>query len=863
MKLSEHADHSERLVGLRGEDIHQWIDGLFDVEGFDQLLRSGRTPDFDPYDHRKYRHCQEALADAIEAFSGKYTPKQVRAVFECHVRGDYGGYLPSREDFENGTFKEKYHESEAQAQRERILDPAELTEYFSGRAYSRKVSDEVKDSNYFRLRIVLPTAIAIVLFVTSVFAFVIPVFRSSMLEHKKEMIRELTAAAASMIAHSAQQQREGKLSAAQAKKLAADQIAAMRYGGSGKDYFWITDMHPRMVMHPYRPDLVGKDLTHYSDTKGESGKRLFVDSVRIVRDQGSGYMEYMWQWMDDPSRMAPKLSYVQGIPAWGWIIGTGVYIDDVQREIDRLTRNLMLIFAAIGAVLVLVLLSVVWQSRRIEDERQRAEAGLLEAKERYRALVEASQEGYILDIGGVTIYSNRTLQRMLGLSEEELAARKSWDLLSPGAQNEKARQRLVELAEEGEARAGSFEAQLSGPSGETVDVIVSIAKIFFSQKNGHVVSFRPVKRTRVRSLLETFVGTGTQPEDRAGVLEELQRAESTGQVVQALNRLSLLVREMAEQGVRPGPLRQLIGEAFDGAARSLLRLAVAEFGEPPVPFAFLSLGSNSRHEMTMFSDQDNAIVFQDVDAGQQEQTTRYFLKLADRVCAGLNEAGYPYCPGGVMAVNPKWCLPLAEWKACLSGWAESATPDAILELNVFADIACIDGEQTLVDQLHAHIHACTGQNTAFFMQFARNCLLYKVPVELLGKVRADKRPSLAINIKECLKPVEIFVRLYALKHAIAEPSTVGRLRLLAAQGALAQEVVDEIVYVFDYLWRMRFYNQLFSHADLKQVNDRLELSMLTEVERQNLRNVLARIAAHQEKLCAPFLGMPRHMLPLS
>ncbi|MBW2731371.1 MAG: cache domain-containing protein [Deltaproteobacteria bacterium] len=872
MRISEHADRSEKLVGLRAEDIHKWIDDLFDAEGFDQLLRLGRSPDYDPYDHRKFRHCQEAIKDACDEFAGKYTPEQVRAVFECHIRDDYDGYLPHREDFENGTFTEKYHDSEEQAKAERILNPAELSEYFKGQAYSQHQLHAKRLGTGFRLRIILPTLATIVLFVTSVFAFVIPAFRSTMLDGKKTMVRELTSAAVSVVESYAQQEQQGKLSKNKAQELAAAKVRAMRYGAKGKDYFWITDMHPMMVMHPYRPDLVGADLESYTDTKGQGGKKLFVEAVHIVRKQGAGYMEYLWQWKDDPSRTGPKLSYVRGVPSWGWIIGTGIYLDDVQTEIDRLTRNLSTLFILIGAALAIMLLSVVLQSRKISEERISAQMGLHEAKERYRALVDASKEGYILDIEGECIYSNRTLQRMLGLSAEELAARKVWDLLVPGAPaNESAREHLMKLSD-GEARASSFPAQLAAGSGGVVDVMVSISKIFFSQKNGHVISFRLVRRTRVRSLLESFVDASSQREEGAGVLKELEESKSVGQIVETLNRLSLLVREMADQGVRPGLLRHTIGETFDASVASLMKMALKEVGKAPVPFAFLALGSNARHEMTMFSDQDNALVFADVSPGKKEDVTKYFLELSDHVCSNLNEVGYPYCPGGIMAVNPQWCMPLSAWKSRFGEWVNNATPKSILEFNVFFDIHCIYGEQEIADALTEHIHDLTEDNTTFFMHFSRNCLLYKAPLDLLSKRRVDKKRTAkkraeqeenpgTINIKECLKPVEIFVRVHALKHRVIERSTLGRLMKLGEMGALPQGIIDESVYIFNYLWRMRFYNQLLSHADLKQVNDSFDLGMLTEVERQNLHNVLSRLRVLQQKLCSEFLGMPLHMMP--
>ena len=115
-----------------------------------------------------------------------------------------------------------------------------------------------------------------------------------------------------------------------AQAEAAAEISELRYGDNHKDYFWITDMTPVMVMHPYRPTLAGTDLRHYTDTEDKSGKRLFVEFVEWVRENGDGYLEYEWQWKDDPARSALKLSYVCGIPEWDWIIGTGVYIHDVE-----------------------------------------------------------------------------------------------------------------------------------------------------------------------------------------------------------------------------------------------------------------------------------------------------------------------------------------------------------------------------------------------------------------------------------------------------------------------------------------------------------------------------------------------------
>jgi methyl-accepting chemotaxis protein len=120
--------------------------------------------------------------------------------------------------------------------------------------------------------------------------------------------------------------REDGLSLEAKQKKAAGLVKALRYGPENKDYFWINDMHPRMVMHPYKPEMDGQDLT---ESKDPNGKKLFVEFVNACRDKGEGFVDYMWPkyGADKPQ---PKLSFVKLFREWGWVIGTGLYIDDID-----------------------------------------------------------------------------------------------------------------------------------------------------------------------------------------------------------------------------------------------------------------------------------------------------------------------------------------------------------------------------------------------------------------------------------------------------------------------------------------------------------------------------------------------------
>ncbi len=113
-------------------------------------------------------------------------------------------------------------------------------------------------------------------------------------------------------------------------------IGSLRYGPENKDYFWINDMRPVMIIDPYKPQLNGKDL---SNIKDPNGKRLFVEFVRVCKEKGEGFVDYMWPKYGS-KRPVPKLSFVKLFKDWNWIIGTGIYLDDIENIISKKRANM-------------------------------------------------------------------------------------------------------------------------------------------------------------------------------------------------------------------------------------------------------------------------------------------------------------------------------------------------------------------------------------------------------------------------------------------------------------------------------------------------------------------------------------------
>jgi len=172
--------------------------------------------------------------------------------------------------------------------------------------------------------------------------------RRLILEERQNGVKQLVEIGYDMLVHSQKMVTDGKVSEADAKLRAIAVIGSLRYGNG--EYFWINDMHPKMVMNPIKPELDGTDLT---EVKDPNGKYLFRTFVETVKTSGSGYVAYMWP-KPGNSAAVPKISYVKGFAPWGWVIGTGVYVDMV----DALMVQRAIGFAAGTLVLVAAMLAI-------------------------------------------------------------------------------------------------------------------------------------------------------------------------------------------------------------------------------------------------------------------------------------------------------------------------------------------------------------------------------------------------------------------------------------------------------------------------------------------------------------------------
>lgn len=174
--------------------------------------------------------------------------------------------------------------------------------------------------------------------------------KDSLRDERMAKTRSLVEAAYSIIEHYHDMAEKGAVTDIQAREAAKSAIKAFKYDADG--YFWINDMRARMVMHP-KAELIGQDMTTFKDA---GGKEMFVEIVNIAKSKKSGFYDYQWT-KPGENKPSPKISYVMGFEPWQWVVGTGVYADDIQATFWKKIT----ILAAVSLASICLILGISWR----------------------------------------------------------------------------------------------------------------------------------------------------------------------------------------------------------------------------------------------------------------------------------------------------------------------------------------------------------------------------------------------------------------------------------------------------------------------------------------------------------------------
>ena len=220
---------------------------------------------------------------------------------------------------------------------------------------------------------------------------------------------------------------------ATAKQLALEAVKALRYDGN--NYFWIQDETPAMVMHPMKPALDGKDLRTFKDG---NGKAFFIEMAQKVKAKGEGFVDYVWPL---PGEEAPtdKISYVKAFKPWGWTVGSGIYLTNLEEEYARL-RNVIVVFCVVSVVLVILLIYVIGGSivKPVQEVSERMKDISQGEGDLTRSLPETGQDEVTRLARYFNEYTEKMRQSLLGIRENINSLTQQAELVETSSKNSNA-----------------------------------------------------------------------------------------------------------------------------------------------------------------------------------------------------------------------------------------------------------------------------------------------------------------------------------------------------------------------------------------------------------------------------------------
>ncbi len=962
----------------------------------------------------------------------------------------------------------------------------------------------------FFLGIILPTLLAIIISVVSIYVIIIPAFKDSFLDSKKEMTRELTNVAWNILVFYEEKEKQGLLQKDQAQQHAIEEIRHLRYGKDNKDYFWITDMHPRMIMHPYSPELVGKDLTDHLDTDGTP---VFIKMKELATENQSGYLNYTWHTKYDDLKAVQKLSYVKNFTPWQWVIGTGVFLDDVENKIAQISRRMSLMVLTTVALFSILLFFVTLQSFKIERKRVDAEEKLKLSREKYKALAETTTDPMVMIHDNNLIYANRSMCSMLNYSRKDFESLAPVKLFPKDCDEKECGLHFFSAALGGKIPSEKQEGLLLSKDGAMINVELSFSAMKLDDHSAIVMAAKDVRNaskiveefdrtqekfhllasqlnigtfrvgsdkdlplleasdsilqfleisdskdlsdislldffidfnekeellkslqdntivknktvhlkkdhngeTRTYSLsmvscqdsetsttyydgilediteqkrgelerenlivelqtsllflnqpikyslknfvscdLNTSIGQATRimanarlssilvttesqemigiitdmvlrerviaenlPYDTpvykvmsspliyiedsalifeavllmqekgikhlvvknsagetisvisneellhvhrystAFMLSEIREANSVNEIVATSIRIPRIVKSLTDSGAHAKNITRVITKISDTILEKLIDFAIEELGEPPKRFAFISLGSEGRGEQTLVTDQDNAIIFEDITEEEKESVEAYFAEFGKKVCTWLDMVGYDFCKGEIMAMNPKWCQPISSWKNYFSSWINEITPQDLLEVNIFFDFRCLYGDTRFAEELREHIAELVASKAVFLQHFAQASLTFKPPVDFFGNIQVDstaEHPN-TIDIKKAIACIVGFARVYAVEGTMESTNTIQRIEQLLKNGKINNATHAEIIEAYNYLMQHRFRHQVNMIDKGEKPDNHINIDELSHMDKIMLKKTFAQVTSIQKHLAMDYSGV--------
>ncbi len=336
------------------------------------------------------------------------------------------------------------------------------------------------------------------------------------------------------------------------------------------------------------------------------------------------------------------------------------------------------------------------------------------------------------------------------------------------------------------------------------------------------------------------------------LIREVEAAETVDKLKIIHNKVPVLVKILMESGARIQNVTYMISTVADAITHRLIDFAIEEMGKPPAKFAFMALGSEGRREQTLVTDQDNAIIFEDVPNEKYSEVNRYFLYFGKKINLWLDRIGYQYCKGEVMAGNPQWCQPISRWKNYFSSWMGEKSEEGLLGVAVFFDFRIVYGEEQYAKELRQHIHKTISGNEMIFTYMAKEVAEYKIPINIFNGTAGSGAVPESINVKNAISPLVGFIRTYSLQNKVGESNSLQRLEKLLRLNIIQESDCQELENIYSRLMEIRFRSQVSAILANRAPDNMVGQEELTAIEQTIVSKAFSEVTRFQQMMLHDF-----------
>ncbi len=384
------------------------------------------------------------------------------------------------------------------------------------------------------------------------------------------------------------------------------------------------------------------------------------------------------------------------------------------------------------------------------------------------------------------------------------------------------------------------------PEDITQNATLFDAMLLMSERNIHHLPI--VEQGKPVGIVSASDVVKNRENDPVYLIQRISQQTTVEGLASVAKEIPELLKALVPQGAIAAQIAQIVSTVADHIGVRLLQLAEQQLGNAPAPYCWLLFGSQARQEMVLGGDQDNALVIED---SATEQDMDYFASLAAFVCDGLNDCGFDYCRGNIMASNTEWRLRLGDWCKTVSQWVRSPTEDAVMRVSIFFDLRALHGTQTLAHELQSHMLKSASTNSIFLAMLARNAVSNTPPLGFFRRFvlekNGDHKNTLDLKHRGII-PIVDFARVESLRYNMRDVNTHARIECLSKMGRIALKDARNLIDAIDLLLQIRIKNQYQQLRDGEQTDNFVAPDSLSDIECKHLKDAFSVISDAQHAI---------------